>query len=136
MRKYSKQRESIKSYLSTHCNHPTAETIYLAIKEEFPNISLGTVYRNLALLEESGEVLKISMGSGPDRYDGCVDPHYHFFCTECGQVSDLEMERIDHINVIAGHNFGGTIDGNMTYFYGKCPECAKKIKKENLPKTS
>lgn len=130
MRKYSRQRESIKTYLATHCNHPTAETVYLSIKEEFPNISLGTVYRNLALLEESGEILKISTGTGPDRYDGCVEPHYHFFCTDCGEIHDLKMESIDHINVIANHNFDGIIEGNITHFYGKCPKCAKKIKNQ------
>ena len=101
MRKHSKQREAIQFYLATHSNHPTAETVYLGIKEEFPNVSLGTVYRNLALLAENGEILKISTGVGPDRFDGCIDPHYHFFCTECGAVYDLKMESIDHINVIA-----------------------------------
>ena len=60
MRKHSKQREAIQFYLATHSNHPTAETVYLGIKEEFPNVSLGTVYRNLALLAENGEILKIS----------------------------------------------------------------------------
>lgn len=128
MRKYSRQRESIKTYLATHSNHPTAETVYLSVKEEFPNISLGTVYRNLALLEETGEIIKLSTGRGPDRYDGCVDPHYHFFCTDCGEVWDLEMESIEHINVIANHNFDGIIEENITHFYGKCPKCAKKIK--------
>ena len=54
MRKHSKQREAIQLYLATHSNHPTAETVYLGIKEEFPNVSLGTVYRNLALLAENG----------------------------------------------------------------------------------
>lgn len=125
MRKYSRQRESIKTYLATHRNHPTAETIYFSIKEEYPNISLGTVYRNLALLEEDGEILKISMDTGPDRYEGRTEPHYHFFCTECGDVYDLKMESIDHINVIASHNFDGIITGNITHFYGKCPNCAK-----------
>ena len=74
MRKHSKQREAIQFYLATHSNHPTAETVYLGIKEEFPNVSLGTVYRNLALLAENGEILKISTGVGPDRFDGCRPP--------------------------------------------------------------
>lgn len=128
MRKYSRQRESIKEYLATHRNHPTAETIYFSIKKEYPNISLGTVYRNLALLEEDGEILKISTESGPDRYEGHTDLHYHFFCTECGEIYDLEMESIDHINVIASHNFDGIISGHITHFYGKCPKCAKTTK--------
>ena len=84
-------------------------------------------YRNLALLAENGEILKISTGVGPDRFDGCINPHYHFFCTECGAVYDLKMESIDHINVIANHNFDGIVEGNITHFFGKCPECAKKF---------
>lgn len=123
MRKHSKQRDSIIEYLATHSNHPTAETVYLAIREDFPNISLGTVYRNLALLADSGEILKISTDHGPDRFDGCITPHYHFFCKECGDVYDLDMEPINHINVIASQKFQGTIEGNITHFYGKCPKC-------------
>ncbi len=128
MLKYSRQRESIKSFLNTRCDHPTAETVYMAIRQEYPNISLGTVYRNLSLLSEIGEIQKISTGRGPDRFDGNAAPHYHFFCTECGGVSDLKMENIDHINTIAGAAFNGSIKGHVSYFYGLCPEC--KIKKK------
>ena len=67
MLKYSKQRESIKNFLVTRYDHPTAETVYLNIRKEFPNISLGTVYRNLSLLTELGEVIKISFPRGLDR---------------------------------------------------------------------
>ena len=125
MLKYSRQRESIKNFLIQSHNHPTAETVYLAIKEEYPNISLGTVYRNLSLLADIGEILKISTGDGPDRFDGNTSPHYHFFCKECGQVLDLEMESIQHVNVIASHNFSGEITGSITHFFGKCPCCKR-----------
>lgn len=123
MIKYSRQRESIKNSLMQRYDHPTAETVYLDIKEEFPNISLGTVYRNLSLLADMGEIMKISTGIGPDRFDGNTEPHYHFFCNCCGKVIDLEMESIEHINVIAGAKFGGQIEGNFTHFFGKCPDC-------------
>lgn len=123
MIKYSKQRDSIKKFLADREDHPTAETVYWGIKEEFPNISLGTVYRNLALLANLGEILKLSIGNTPDRFDGRTNPHYHFLCNTCGNVLDLEMENIDHINVIAGHKFAGNIDGSVTYFYGTCPNC-------------
>ena len=126
MLKYSRQRESIKNFLDGRYDHPTAETVYLGIKEEYPNISLGTVYRNLSLLADMGEILKISTDNGPDRFDGNTAPHYHFFCKECGSVIDLEMESIEHINVIAGHKFGGQIEGSVTHFFGSCPDCVKK----------
>lgn len=63
--------------MSRH-DHPTADALYASIREEFPNISLGTVYRNLNLLVETGEILKLTCGNGPDHYDGNVAPHYHF----------------------------------------------------------
>lgn len=132
MLKHSRQRDSIKNFLSNRYDHPTAETVYMGIKEEFPNISLGTVYRNLSLLADIGEILKISTGTGPDRFDGNPNPHYHFFCSQCGRVMDLEMESIDHINVIASHKFPGKIEGSVTHFFGKCPEClGKEISKKS-----
>ncbi|OLA90802.1 MAG: transcriptional repressor [Roseburia sp. 40_7] len=126
MIKYSRQRECIKQFLASRHDHPTAETVYLNVKQDFPNISLGTVYRNLSLLTELGEIQKISTGIGPDRFDGNPAPHYHFFCRKCGCVMDLDMEGIDHINILAGSQFDGEIEGNITYFYGKCANCLKK----------
>ena len=125
MLKYSRQREAIKNFLVGRYDHPTAETVYLGIKDEFPNVSLGTVYRNLALLAEIGEIQKISTGNGPDRFDGRPHPHYHFMCTCCGGVSDLNVEGLEHINVLAGQDFGGEVCGHFAYFFGKCPECKK-----------
>lgn len=123
MLKYSKQRESIKNFLVTRYDHPTAETVYLNIRKEFPNISLGTVYRNLNLLAEIGEIQKLSPGIGPDRFDGNPAPHYHFICRHCGCVIDLTVSGLDHINILAGQDFDGEIEGHITYFYGSCPSC-------------
>ncbi|MBH1942080.1 transcriptional repressor [Mobilitalea sibirica] len=121
--KYSRQREAIKEYLSQTIEHPTADTVYMNIRKQYPNISLGTVYRNLNLLAEQGEILKINCRDGSDRFDGNPNPHYHFICNGCGRVFDLEMESIDHINVIAGEHFKGNIEGHITFFYGSCPDC-------------
>ena len=121
--KYSRQRECIKEYLSSTKEHPTADTIYMKVREVYPNISLGTVYRNLSLLAERGEIVKLSCGDGCDRFDGNTEPHYHFICRHCGRVIDLEMEPIEHINTIANAHFSGRVDGNITYFYGLCDEC-------------
>ena len=93
--KYSRQREIIKEYLASTKEHPTADTVYLHVRKTFPKISLGTVYRNLALLSERGEILKLSYEGGADHYDACTDPHYHFVCQECGAVIDLDMAPID-----------------------------------------
>ena len=123
MLKYSKQREAIKNFLVTRYDHPTAETVYLNIRKEFPNISLGTVYRNLNLLAEIGKIQKLSSGIGPDRFDGNPAPHYHFICRHCGCVMDLTVSGLDHINILAGQDFDGEIEGHITYFYGACPSC-------------
>lgn len=123
--KYSRQRESIKEYLAQTTSHPTADTIYSHIRETNPRISLGTIYRNLNLLCEQGEIIKLSCGDGCDRFDGNSIQHYHFICTDCNNVLDLQMDPIDHINLIASANFKGEIKGHNTIFYGLCPDCKK-----------
>lgn len=130
--KHSKQREAIMAFLKTRYDHPTADTVYMNIRQEFPNISLGTVYRNLSLLADLGEIQKLTPGQGPDRFDANVHHHYHFICKTCGQVMDMDMENLDleAVHDIASKKFGGHIDGHVTYFYGTCPT-ACKIKKRN-----
>ena len=124
--KYSRQRESIKSFLLTCEGHPTADTIYENLRKNFPNISLGTVYRNLALLEKIGSVNKISSSNGADRYDGNVSLHNHFTCKKCQNLVNLKMENIDHIKEVAAKNFDGEIEGYTAHFYGLCDQCASK----------
>lgn len=126
--KYSRQRESIKNCLMNRHDHPTADTLYLNIREEFPSISLGTVYRNLNLLVELGEVRKLSCGEGADRFDADTTPHYHFICRDCGEVYDLPMKTVDTINKAAQGYCDGRIDNHITYFYGTCNKCLKKIR--------
>lgn len=123
--KYSRQREAIKDYLISTYDHPTADTVYLNVKQEHPNISLGTVYRNLNLLAEIGEINKITTPYGGDRFDGHTDPHYHFCCTKCGKVIDLDLKELHWVNQEAEKNFDGTIDSHSMMFYGTCGECLK-----------
>ncbi len=128
MLKYSKQRESIKNFLRTRTDHPTAETVYENIQKEFPRISLGTVYRNLALLTDIGEIQTISTGMGPDRFDGNAAPHYHFICKKCGCVQDLRVQGLGHINLLAQHDFDGVIEEHTVFFYGRCHGCMESEK--------
>ena len=72
---------------------------------------------------EIGEIQKLSPGIGPDRFDGNPAPHYHFICRHCGCVMDLTVSGLDHINILAGQDFDGEIEGHITYFYGACPSC-------------
>lgn len=127
MIKYSRQRESIRNCLANRCDHPTAESVYLSMKDEFPNISLGTVYRNLSLLSDMGEIRKISTGVGPDRFDGNLTPHYHFICKKCGCVMDIQLGSQENLLALASENFSGIIEEHLIQFYGVCPVCMKKL---------
>jgi Fur family peroxide stress response transcriptional regulator len=107
-------------------DHPTAENVYTSIKDEFPNISLGTVYRNLSLLSELGEIQKITVNGGADRFDGNPAPHYHFFCRKCGCVMDLPLSVREDLNILAAENFPGIIESHTILFTGVCPDCKEK----------
>lgn len=126
--KHSKQRDSIKKFLESRKDHPTAETVYVNVRKSFPNISLGTVYRNLTLLADIGEIARIRVGDGVDHFDAITIPHYHFLCRECGSVIDLDTEEEDALTEIQTRNFGGHIEGHSTYFFGKCESCLKANK--------
>lgn len=128
--KYSHQREAIKNYLMSTKEHPTAEMVYEAIRDVCPNISLGTVYRNLTFLVDHGDIIRIQCGENSDRYDANTKKHYHFICKKCGRVQDLLMLPIDHIDTIAGEHFDGKIDGHYAYFYGTCASCLEAEEKE------
>ena len=90
-----RQRESIKEFLTGRTDHPTADFVYENMKQIYPNISLGTVYRNLSLLADLGEIQKLSSFGGADRFDARTVPHCHFMCTRCGRVMDVFSEHID-----------------------------------------
>ena len=126
MLKHSKQREAIKRFLAGRYDHPTAETVYLGIKEEFPNISLGTVYRNLNLLADIGEAIKITTPDGGDRFDARTNPHYHFYCKCCKRMIDMNFDATDKINRLASENFDGQIESHTMLFYGTCGDCLRK----------
>ena len=122
-RRMTKQRKKILEVLkSTNC-HPTADWIYEQVKEEIPNISLGTVYRNLNVLKEMGKIMELNYGSDHSRFDGIPENHYHFRCTECGKVMDLDFDVQEELEAKAAAEIDGTIDYHRTEFFGYCDEC-------------
>ena len=121
MNKRSAQRELIRQNLISRYDHPTADMMYQSIREEIPNISLGTVYRNLRFLVDQGEAISLKLGDGREHFDGCTRPHYHFICNECGEVEDLMIELPDISSMVS--DFSGQIEGHNTYFYGRCKNC-------------
>lgn len=124
--KYSRQREAVIECLRNRHDHPTADALFQTLREEDPKISLGTVYRNLGLLVELGEIRKISTGDGCERYDYITEDHYHFICNHCGRIFDLDTKQMEGIhNSVVNENIG-TIDSHELTFYGICKECYKK----------
>lgn len=122
--KYSRQRESIKTCLMGRKDHPTADALYTSIREEFPNISLGTVYRNLNLLVELGEIQKFSCGDGTDHFDFDTSPHYHFVCRHCGKITDIPVVASENLEKSAGEYVDGKIENHTIFFYGTCKSCS------------
>lgn len=121
--KYSYQRECILNNLQRRCDHPTADMVYESVREECPNISLGTVYRNLALLVDNGQIIKLSTGIGPDHFDGCIRPHNHFVCRCCGKISDIDYVPEENVIEKASDRFDGLIEKYSLKFFGKCSDC-------------
>jgi Fur family peroxide stress response transcriptional regulator len=124
--KHSKQRDMIKDFLMSRKDHPTADVVYMNVRLRQPNISLGTVYRNLTLLADIGEIQRLRLGDGVDHFDADISEHYHFICNDCNAVIDLEMDSISSITDVAQKRFDGHIAGHATHFYGSCSHCMKQ----------
>ena len=123
MIKHSRQREAILADLRSRRDHPTADMVYESVRIIYPNISLGTVYRNLSLLADHGQVLRISTGMGADHFDGFTNPHNHFICRECGMVEDMEYISCHELILQACGLFPGLIEDCELQFFGKCKNC-------------
>ena len=122
--KQSKQRERIYAILNKTGEHPNAIWIYDQLKSEFPDLSMGTVYRNLNILIEQGLIHKIDFGSTFDRYDANTEPHYHFICERCGSITDLPMPIDNELNEKLERKTGFKARKHRIEFYGLCDECS------------
>jgi Fur family peroxide stress response transcriptional regulator len=119
----SKQREAIVRVLRGTKSHPTADWVYEQVRNEIPNISLGTVYRNLKMMKERGEVLELGSAGGLGRFDGNPQNHYHFRCDRCGRVYDID-EPIDRtIDERVAARTGFEVFHHRLEFRGLCIEC-------------
>ena len=125
---YSRQREAILDFLCSRKDHPTADVIYQNVRKELPNISLGTVYRNLNLLADMGTIRRVKGLNDTEHFDGDTSLHQHFICRKCGAVQDIYLKN-DHlirsINTAAEEGFDGRITDNDIYFYGICRDCVQ-----------
>ena len=104
------------------CDHPTADQIYEEIRKKNPNVSKGTVYRNLNKLVENGKIKEVK-AEGADRFDRTIDDHYHIQCIKCGKVIDAPMDFLPFDNNKLESKTNYVIEGYEVTFRGICPEC-------------
>ncbi len=121
--RYSKQRDLVYEIVKNSHDHPTADTIYLKAREEMPNISLGTVYRNLTELVESNQILRVIVPGDSDHFDHTLINHSHFLCKECKCVTDLNKVDVDDLITTIEKNNKVKILSNQISFIGICPKC-------------
>ena len=117
------QRDLVLRVVEESCDHPSAETIYARCRERMPDISLGTVYRNLKVLVELGKIREVSILNAGDRYDKTIGLHAHFRCKSCGVVLDVPAKDLDRLESAVQSMTGYQIDGTEVLFVGLCDRC-------------
>ena len=125
MVKKTKQKEAILTVVRSTTSHPTADWIQNEVRKEIPNISLGTVYRNLRLLCENGEILELESSNTCSRFDGNRDNHYHFRCNKCGCVFDIDEPVDKEMDERISQKTGFKVLYHRLEFRGLCKECQK-----------
>ena len=121
---FSRKRQAILEVLRSTKIHPTAEWVHQTLKSDYPDLSLGTVYRNLAQFKEEGIILSMGVISGQERFDANVSPHSHFICHDCGSVIDIEetFENFEAEKQVS-NKYGFTVEEQKIIFYGVCNQC-------------
>jgi Fur family peroxide stress response transcriptional regulator len=126
---FSRKREAIlRAVRSTTC-HPTAEWVYQTLKPSYPDLSLGTVYRNLTQFKNDGVIAAIGTVAGQERYDGNVVPHTHFVCSVCHAVLDVPGNFVSSSQVEeTAEKMGLRVDSTDVMLRGVCAECLRSGK--------
>ncbi|MFD1124805.1 Fur family transcriptional regulator [Lentilactobacillus raoultii] len=128
------QREIILTYLITHHNHPSVDTIRDAIDKKLPNLSVATIYNTLKLFVDNGLVIELPNKDGGLRYDFFGVPHYHAICENCGKIFDIFDESypdiVAHVQKVAREKVGFEVTGAQLEVTGICPKCEKKLAKQ------
>lgn len=126
------QRQIILTYLVTHHNHPTVETIQADLSTKKPNMSLATIYNTLKLFVDLDLVIELASGENGVHYDYYNKPHYHIICSNCGKIADVFYDGFakdaHHMETEAANQTGYQVSGNHFEIYGLCPECQLKLK--------
>lgn len=132
--RYSKKREAILAAIRETGCHPSAEWVYQQLKPRHPDLSLGTVYRNLTFFQERGLVQSVGVVRGQERFDGITAPHSHFICDCCGSVSDLPgFQTGSDLDRTVSRQYGLTVKRHELTFYGLCPSCSHQQNNKEEP---
>jgi len=122
----TRQREAILRVLKRTATHPTADWLYIEVRREIPNISKGTVYRNLNFLRQTGEISELNPDGTVTRYDGRQDSHYHFSCEKCGRVFDVDEPVSPELDQRVAQETGFQVNRHVLEFFGLCRDCQKE----------
>lgn len=123
LRRATRQRKLILEELRKVKTHPTADSLFRAARRRLPSVSFGTVYRNLNLLKDEGQILELTCGKYSCRYDGDTKNHYHFFCLKCKKVFDLDEPILKDLDKKVSRKSGMNIKYHRIDFYGYCKDC-------------
>ena len=121
--KHSKQRDAILDLLKSVCCHPTADWLYKELKKDYPNMGIATVYRNLNLLLNMGEIIKLDVGDGVDHFDASTNDHCHFICTKCHNVIDIDIPSSVSLKEEAENHNDISVTNCSLFLYGNCQNC-------------
>ena len=123
-----RKRNAIYECLIASKAHPSAEAIYTQLKPTIPDLSLGTVYRNLHLFKDQGLAISVATVNGVERFDGNTKPHVHFICNDCTAVIDLEELAVPQaLTKAAESSIGSKVAECQLSFTGTCKNCINKI---------
>ena len=128
----TKQRRVLLEELRNVTCHPTAAELYEMVKQRLPNVSLGTVYRNLEHLSNAGEIISLNVTGTIRRFDGRTDSHYHVRCEKCGAVEDINNVHLENINEKVDQLTDYNITGHRLEFVGLCPKCSCLVNRKEL----
>jgi Fur family peroxide stress response transcriptional regulator len=135
MRRNTKHRKAILKILMNTRSHPTADDIYDEVRKEIPNISKGTVYRNLKVLQEMGQVRELNLDGTKSRFEVAIASHYHFRCENCSRVLDLDVPIHTELDREIAEQTGLSISYHQLEFCGLCHDCQPSISKQTTNKT-
>ena len=121
--KVTSQRLAICNFVLSRKDHPTAKQIYQELRDEYPTISLGTIYKTLHLLEELGLIQELSFNEGRIRYDPDMELHINMVCSKCGKISDYKAENVEKFWSAIISDLKIKPDGQRIDIYYECDDC-------------